>query len=92
MPEVRFTIRWPDGTRRDCYSPSTVIREHLVSGAVLPLPVFLATIRTGLGAASRRVEERYGRPCGIVARELAEIESTARRQSAEGHVTVESLS
>jgi uncharacterized repeat protein (TIGR04042 family) len=91
MPEVRFTIRWPDGTSRDCYSPSTIIREHLAAGSALPLAVFLAKIRTGLSAASGRVEERYGRPCLIVARELAEIESAARRQPADGTVTVETL-
>ena len=28
MPELRFVLRWPDGTWETCYSPSTVVRDH----------------------------------------------------------------
>ncbi|MFC7960432.1 hypothetical protein ACFUQU_05900 [Rhodococcoides kroppenstedtii] len=33
MPEMTFTVRWPDGRRRRYWSPSLVITEHLTVGA-----------------------------------------------------------
>jgi uncharacterized repeat protein (TIGR04042 family) len=35
MPEMRFVIRWPDGRRESCYSPSLVIRDFLRGGGEL---------------------------------------------------------
>ena len=32
MPEMRFHIRWPDGTLESCYSPSLVIKELFGAG------------------------------------------------------------
>lgn len=89
MPEVRFKVRWPDGSTRLCYSPSTIILEHLVAGAPLPVADFLTQVRVGLEAASARVAERYGSPCLIALREIDEIERHARRQAQDGAVTVE---
>lgn len=78
MPEVLFTIRWPDGAEEACYSPSTVIAEHLAAGAGYPLPEFLDRVRAGLDAASERVRARYGHPCSRALGELARIEARAR--------------
>jgi uncharacterized repeat protein (TIGR04042 family) len=63
MPEVIFHIRWPDGTEERCYSPSTIIHDHLTAGASYPLPDFVARARAGLNAASGRVAARYGFAC-----------------------------
>jgi len=79
MPELHFTLRWPDGSRETCYSPSTVIREHFVEGKDYALPDFLAASRTALNAASERVRARYGSPCSLALGQLARIEASAAR-------------
>lgn len=78
MPEVIFTLRWPDGALEQCYSPSTAIADHLDAGATYPLAEFLARSRAGLGAASERVRARYGFPCSRAMGQLARIEQAAQ--------------
>lgn len=77
MPEMRFTIRWPDGREEACYSPSLVIKEHMSVGAIYPLPEFLDRSRTALGIASERVRAKYGFPCSRALGQLARIEAAA---------------
>jgi uncharacterized repeat protein (TIGR04042 family) len=79
MPEVRFVVRWPDGTRESCYSPSTVIREHFVAGTDYPLDDFVSACRLALTAASERVRARYGSPCILALAQLVRIEARAGR-------------
>jgi uncharacterized repeat protein (TIGR04042 family) len=79
MPELHFTIRWPDGTRETCYSPSTIVRDHFMPGTAYPLAAFLAHSRTALHAASDRVQARYGSPCSLALGELSRIETIAAR-------------
>ena len=38
MPETLFRIRWPDGEAETCYSPFTVIKDHLAAGQTYPWP------------------------------------------------------
>lgn len=90
MPEMRFHIRWPDGTREVCYSPSLVIKDHLAVGQDYPLDEFVALSRLALGIASDRVRARYGFPCGRAQAQLARIEEGARRQEP-GTVHVEAF-
>lgn len=78
MPEMRFTVRWPDGTREDCYSPSLVIKDYLTPGESYPLADFLGRSREALTIASQRVEARYGFPCSRAMGQLARIEAAAR--------------
>ncbi len=89
MPEMRFHIRWPDGRREACYSPSLVIKDYFEIATSYPLPAFLARSREALGTASERVRERYGFPCSRALGQLARIEAAARDQSSDGAVTVE---
>jgi uncharacterized repeat protein (TIGR04042 family) len=77
MPEMRFRIRWPDGTSESCYSPSLVIKDYFAEGATYPLPDFLARSRTALAIASERVRAKYGYPCRRALAQLARIESAA---------------
>ncbi|OZA93997.1 MAG: hypothetical protein B7X67_27305, partial [Rhizobiales bacterium 39-66-18] len=63
MPEMRFHIRWPDGTKEACYSPSLVIKDHFAPGETYTLADFLAKSRDALTTASERVRAKYGRPC-----------------------------
>jgi uncharacterized repeat protein (TIGR04042 family) len=88
MPEMRFHIRWPDGSREACYSPSLVIKDHLAVGQDYPIDEFVDLSRLALGIASERVRARYGFPCGRAQAQLARIEDTARRQDG-GTVHVE---
>lgn len=90
MPEMRFHVRWPDGSREACYSPSLVIKDHLAVGQDYPVDEFVNLSRLALGIASERVRARFGFPCGRAQAQLARIEETARRQEA-GTVYVESF-
>ncbi len=74
MPEMSFRVRWPDGEIEDCYSPSTVIREHLEAGADYPLGEFHAKARAALEAANARVRARFGMGCSQALRQLQMID------------------
>lgn len=78
MPEVHFTIRWPDGEEQRCYSPSTAITRYFAAGETYPLGDFLARARDGLNAASERVAAKYGFACTSAMAELADIEARAK--------------
>lgn len=92
MPEVRFTIRWPDGAQESCYSPSTAIHQHLTAGAAYTLPEFLTRARSGLNAASDRVAAKFGFACSSAMDQLARIEARAATQPPDGQVTCLSMS
>lgn len=92
MPEVRFTIRWPGGEEESCYSPSTVIRQHLQAGSTYALTDFVERARTGLHDASDRVAAKFGFACSSALDQLAKIETTAAEQPADGQVTCLSMS
>lgn len=92
MPEVRFTIRWPDGAEESCYSPSTAITHHLQAGETYPLTEFLDRARKGLHAASDRVEAKFGFACSSAMDQLARIETAAKSQPSDGQVTCLSFS
>ncbi|MGI3900614.1 MAG: MSMEG_0570 family nitrogen starvation response protein [Janthinobacterium lividum] len=89
MPEMRFTIRWPDGQRESCYSPSLIVQEYLAPGESYALSVFVAKSRAALEIASERVRQKYGFACSAAIGQLARIEEVAGRQDPQGHVTVE---
>ncbi len=92
MPEVRFTIRWPDGAEESCYSPSTAIHRHLDAGQTYPLAEFLERARAGLNEASDRVAAKYGFACSSAMDQLARIEAEAQNQPIDGQVICLSLS
>jgi uncharacterized repeat protein (TIGR04042 family) len=91
MPELHFSIGWPDGTTEVCYSPSTVIHDHFVVGARYSMAEFLLRSRAGLAAASERVRERYGVPCSLALGQLARIEAAAARYDATAEVVFKSF-
>ena len=78
MPEMRFHIRWPDGARESCYSPSLVVKEHLTPGETYALDDFLSRTRTALLIASDRVEQKYGMPCSLALGQLRRIEERSK--------------
>ena len=79
MPEMRFTIRWPDGEIEECYSPSLVIKEHLEPGRSYPLAEFRERSRTALSIASDRVRAKYGFACSRALAEIGRIDAGCGR-------------
>ena len=77
MPEVYFTVKWPDGIEERCYSPSTVITDYFSAGDSYPIKDFLKRARSGLKNASDRVQQRYGYACSSANDQLASIEQRA---------------
>ncbi|MGT2481545.1 MSMEG_0570 family nitrogen starvation response protein [Methylobacterium oryzae CBMB20] len=91
MPEMHFHVRWPDGRREACYSPSLVVKDFLTQGESYALDEFVEKTRTALHIASDRVREKYGFSCSSALSQLARIEATAKQQPPDGQVTVESF-
>lgn len=93
MPEMRFRIRWPDGSAETCYSPSLVIRDFFVPGKSYPLADFVERSRRALNLASDRVLAKYGWPCSRAMAQLTRIERSAAAFAAldGAHVAVDAF-
>lgn len=88
MPEMTFTVRWPDGRVADHYSPSLVVHDYLDEGTIYPVARFRQLSATALGVASERVRARYGFACTSAAASLDGIESLAAQFPDDATVTV----
>ncbi|HEX4339195.1 MAG TPA: MSMEG_0570 family nitrogen starvation response protein [Polyangiaceae bacterium] len=88
MPEMHFTVRWPDGEEARCYSPSLIVREYLEVGHDYPVEEFLGKTREMLNIASERVKAKYGYYCSAAMDQLATIEERAGTFSGTALVTV----
>jgi uncharacterized repeat protein (TIGR04042 family) len=82
MPEMHFSVRWPDNSTSDCYSPSLIIKDYLEVGQSYSVPDFVERSRTALNIASERVREKYGYACSAAMDQLSQIELTAYRFNA----------
>ena len=91
MPEMRFVVRWPDGRRESCYSPSLVIRDYFGEGESYALSEFVDLSRTALSIASERVRAKYGHACSLALGQLARIEAAAGGFAPDMRVTVETF-
>jgi uncharacterized repeat protein (TIGR04042 family) len=91
MPSVHFSVQLPDGLEKDCYSPSTIVREHFHAGDEMPMSDFVAKSRVALAAASERVRQKFGFSCSSAADQLAEIELWSRAYPPDARVRVLSL-
>jgi uncharacterized repeat protein (TIGR04042 family) len=78
MPQIVFTIQLPDGLTKECYSPSTVVRNHFRQGEEMSVAEFLARSRKAFPAASERVRAKFGFACSSAAAQLADIEEWTR--------------
>lgn len=83
MPETTFRIRWPDGAEEECYSPSTVIHEHLKAGETYRVDDFDARSRAALDLAAQRVEAKYGFRCSSADAQAAKLASAIARYKPE---------
>jgi len=88
MPEVHFHIQWPDGEITQCYSPSTIVREYFRRGATLTIEELVETSTHALGAASDRVEAKYGFACTSASSQLRDIQLRAGNFGSEEKVTI----
>ncbi|MBU2954762.1 MSMEG_0570 family nitrogen starvation response protein [Marinobacter sp. F3R08] len=79
MPAINFNVRWPDNSQDNCYSPSTVVREHFRKGTTMPVSEFIATAELALNSASQRVEQKYGYFCSSAMDQLAQLKAKAAR-------------
>ena len=78
MPEMHFTIRWPDGMPERCYSPSLVIKDFFSPGKAYPLDDFVVRSRSALNIASERVKAKFGFACSSAMDQLSRIETAAK--------------
>lgn len=91
MPEILFTIQLPGGRTRQCYSPSTVVRDYFHEGEEMLASEFLTRSRKALAEASERVRAKFGFSCSSAASQLAEIEEMVRALPPDGTVRIISI-
>ena len=92
MPEMQFDVRWPDGERTRCYSPSLIIKDYFQPGQSYALADFLARSREAYRIADERVRARWGWGCGHGQQTLHDIEERARACAPDSLVTIERFS
>ncbi|WP_211463972.1 MSMEG_0570 family nitrogen starvation response protein [Collimonas silvisoli] len=94
MPEMHFSVRWPDNSVTDCYSPSLVVKEYLEVGQTYPLTDFVERSATALNIGSERVRQKFGYACSSAMDQLQRIQDTAKRfeEVADAKVTIEGFS
>ncbi len=91
MPHLHLDIRWPDGQRDCCYSPSRIIGQYFDRGQSYTVEEFLRRSREALNAAAERVRAKYGYYCSAAMDELKRIEERADQldgQARKGQVDV----
>jgi uncharacterized repeat protein (TIGR04042 family) len=79
MPAMYYTIRWPDASESQCYSPSLIIKDYFGVGERYQLNDFLERLRTATGIASDRVRAKYGYACSAALDQLQQVEQRAAR-------------
>lgn len=79
MPEMTFTVRWPDGTVQDCYSPSLVMYDHLDTGRQYTVSDFRHRSSTALAEAAERVRAKFGFACSSAMATTEQITEAAAR-------------
>ncbi len=77
MPETYFDVRWPDGRKNTCYSPSSVVKDYFEATKTYSLAEFVSLSEKSLGLASERVRDKYGYYCSSAADQLQRIKNTA---------------
>jgi uncharacterized repeat protein (TIGR04042 family) len=78
MPEMTFTVEWPDGSLQECYSTSLVMHDHLAAGESYSVSDFVHRVSAALNEASRRVREKYGFACTSAAAQRNDIQDRAQ--------------
>lgn len=77
MPEMTFSLRWPDGRVEECYSPSLVVHDFLDAGATYTVADLTRRTTTALTIASDRVKEKFGFACTSAAATTEQVRRSA---------------
>ena len=88
MPAVIFTIELPDGLTKECYSPSSVVRNYFTAGEEMTTREFLTRSRRALAEASERVRAKFGFSCSSAASQLEDIERFTRNYQPDSIVRI----
>lgn len=88
MPEMTFSVRWPDGRLEECYSPSLVVHDHLEPGTTYTVAEFTRRSTTALQIASDRVREKFGWACTSAAATQEQIAGSASSYAPDALVEV----
>ncbi|NDK91201.1 MSMEG_0570 family nitrogen starvation response protein [Gordonia desulfuricans] len=91
MPEMTFSVRWPDGAVQECYSPSLVIHDHLEIGTTYTVGEFRTRATTALGEAAERVRAKFGFACTSAAASAEAIDTAAQRYDDQSTVDIISM-
>jgi uncharacterized repeat protein (TIGR04042 family) len=77
VPEMTFSVRWPDGRVEDCYSPSLVMHDYLAAGRSYTVHDFAERAASALNVASERVRQKFGFACTSAAASVEQIQHSA---------------
>ena len=88
MPEVLFSVQLPDGEIKECYSPSSVVRNYFFTGQEIEVHEFMRQCRKALAEASERVRMKFGFACSSAAAQLDVIEQWTRTLPAEARLKI----
>lgn len=91
MPEMTFSLRWPDGRVEECYSPSLVVHDFLSAGTSHTVADLLTRTTTALGLASDRVREKFGFACTSAAATTEQVRRSAAAYAPDAIVEVVAL-
>jgi putative flavoprotein involved in K+ transport len=91
MPEIEFTIRWPDGRTKRCTSPSRSIEGAVVTGAHYPVSEFVRRTHAAFEVGAQRLRAIRGFGCSAAAQLLDELDATAATFGADELVTIERM-
>lgn len=88
MPEMTFTVRWPNGEVEQCYSPSLVMHDFLEADSTYSVQEFTHRATQALTEASDRVREKFGFACTSAAATTDKIHRAASRFPGDSAVVV----
>lgn len=77
MPEMTFTVRWPDGAPVGYYSPSLVVYDFLTAGTRYTVADFVHRSVAALEQATERVRAKFGFACTSARATAEEIRCAA---------------
>ncbi|WP_279028456.1 MSMEG_0570 family nitrogen starvation response protein [Gibbsiella quercinecans] len=91
MPAMNFVVCWPDGSKENCYSPSTAIEKHLIVNHNYTVEAFVLAAQTALDEASARVAAKFGYACSSAMDQSRAIGQKAQQFAATDPVVVEKI-
>jgi putative flavoprotein involved in K+ transport len=91
MPEIEFTVGWPDGRSQRCTCPSRSIEGAIVTGARYPVPEFLRRTQAAFEVAAGRLRALRGFGCSAAAQLLEELDAIAASFAPDELVTIERM-